>query len=230
MRTRNERGVQTNVLTAWLRALGLTLGALSSVTIGGCQPAITDPTLRVAGDPRPAIVRVSGIQHGQPVSFGSIILCLERPGSATVVQVELVEPRGGIHVAAFAVRPNPYPRGEPAIGVERADLPSMGLDVSAQQIVDSACPDPDTVETWQGGSELAFQVAYDAAAAGSAAAVRVTYTVASGRARSFEIPYGVQVCPDTCLDPLASPSVDPPPASGAGTGMTQAAAARLSGH
>ena len=134
--------------------------AISLISVVGCQASAGDPGLRVGGDPEPAIVSAGNVVGAEPVSFGSIILCLGAPGSATIREVSLIGSTGSIHLDKFAVRPNPYVRQLQSVGAERSDLAALGFSASTAQVVDTQCPKPGAEATWQGGSELAFQVSY----------------------------------------------------------------------
>jgi hypothetical protein len=189
--------------TRWI-LFGATAMALISVV--GCQASAGDPGLRVGGDPRPAIVSAGNVMGGEPVSFGSIILCLGAPGSATIRDVSLIGSTGSIHLDTFAVRPNPYVRQQQSVGAERSDLAALGFSASTAQVVDTQCSEPGAEATWQGGSELAFQVSYDGEGTAGSQSLNVTYEYGPGTTKAFSISYGVRLCPTKCADPTASPT------------------------
>jgi hypothetical protein len=185
-------------LTARLRSIAAVLIGLG---LAGCTPAASDPGLRVAGNPTPAMVLASNVAASQPVTFGSIILCLEEAGSVTVRTVELVEPSGSVRLESFALRPNPFVRQQPGVGAERSTLEDLEFDVSAKQVVDTECAGAGEDETWDGGSELAFQVSYDGTSEAASASLNVTYEYAPSTTRVLAIPFGVALCPGSCPDP-----------------------------
>jgi hypothetical protein len=185
-------------LTARLRSIAAVLIGLG---LAGCTPAASDPGLRVAGNPTPAMVLASNVAASQPVTFGSIILCLEEAGSVTVRTVELVEPSGSVRLDSFALRPNPFVRQQPGVGAERSTLEELEFDPSVAQVVDTECPGEGEDETWDGGSELAFQVSYDGSTETASASLNVTYEYASSGSRVLAIPFGVALCPGPCPDP-----------------------------
>src|SRR5947207_225211 len=53
---------------------------------------------------------------GHPYSFGSLLLCLDRPGRVTIENVSLDAPQGGLAVQAFATRANPVEIGKEGFG------------------------------------------------------------------------------------------------------------------
>jgi hypothetical protein len=164
---------------------------LAGLALGGCSPSSADPGLSVAGVPYQVSVAAGRIAPGQPVSFGSIILCLEKHGLATVVGVKLVGGQGSMRLDAFGVRPNPFPRHEPGIGANRDHLVDLGFGLTAPQVVDSICPSPSELEAWSGGSELAVEMSYsDPKDPGSSESLEVTYSDASSETHTLIIDYG----------------------------------------
>ncbi len=180
--------------------------AMALISVVGCQASAADPGLKVGGDPRPAIVSAGNVVGGEPVSFGSIILCLGAPGSATIRDVSLMGSTGSIHLDKFAIRPNPYVRQQQGVGAERSDLAALGFSASTAQVVDTQCPKPGAEATWQGGSELAFQVSYDGKGTAGSQSLNVTYEYGPGTTKAFSISYGVRLCPTQCADPTAATS------------------------
>jgi hypothetical protein len=170
----------------------------------GCQASVDDPGLRVAGDPNPAIVSAGNVAGGIAVSFGSIVLCLREPGSATIRDVSLMGSTGSIHLDKFGVRPNPYVRQQPSVGAERSGLESLGFSPATAQVVDTQCAATGAEATWTGGSELAFQVSDGGESVAGSQSLEVTYEFGSAATRTFSIPYGVQLCPTKCADPAAA--------------------------
>jgi hypothetical protein len=182
-------------------AMRLARPILAVLVLVACTAAPPDPGLRVAGDMRPVQGGAYGVAPGDPVAWGSIILCLREPGAATIEQVRLVDPTRGLSLDVFAVRPNPYPSGGISIGLARDDLLSLGLDPSGARIVDTTCPESDAT-AWTGGSELVFAVSYpapvDAATPPTSPALDVTYAYGGADRGTLRIPFGVQLCPATC--------------------------------
>lgn len=175
--------------------------AMSALVNAGCGQTVVDPELRVAGTPTPVIVSASNVSAGQPVSFGSVILCLPQHGSVTIEGVSLAGAPAGLHLDAFAVRPNPFVIQKPGVGAERSQLRTLGFNPGAAQVVDSQCPSPGAEQTWKGGSELAFQVSYAATGAVVAQSLEVKYSFGTSETRTLSIPYGVQLCPGVCAIP-----------------------------
>lgn len=99
----------------------------AALTLAGCGQA-TD--LRLEGAPGTAVgTGVRDVPTGQPVSFGSIMLCLSQPGSAALRSVAVHQPTGDIEVQAFAVRPNPFIRGLDGIGSARGAIADLHADL-----------------------------------------------------------------------------------------------------
>lgn len=80
----------------------------------GCSPggsASEQPHLVVPGDGLGGAAKLPNVTGGVPYSLGSLTVCLDRPGRATIEAVTMAEPSGGLAVRAFAVRPNPMEAG-----------------------------------------------------------------------------------------------------------------------
>lgn len=175
---------------------------VAGLLLAGCTPPDDDPGLRVVGEPGSAFVSASNVQPGQPVSFGSIILCLERSGEATVRGIGLIDLQGSIKLDSFGVRPNPFARGEPGIGAIRDHLADLGFDDPAQ-VVDTTCPGPGEIESWTGGSELAVEMSHsDPTASSWVGSLEVSYAFGVSGRGTFTIPYGIGLCPNACPDPF----------------------------
>ena len=173
---------------------------LVALLAAGCLSAPDDPGLRVAGVMLPMGSSISNSPPGEPVALGSLILCLREPGTVTLESVHLVDSRLGLAVDSFAVRPNPFPRGELGIGSARDTLVALGLHPSGPQVVDSQCPEDDNDETWTGGYEVVFQVSYPGPvdAPPEAGSVEVSYTYGESGHGTLAIPYAVRLCPAVC--------------------------------
>ena len=184
----------------------LVFGTAIMSVVGCHQASVADPGLRVGGNLEPTVVSASNVAGGQPVSFGSIILCLGAPGSATVRDVALVDSDARLHLDKFGVRPNPYVRQQQGVGAERSSLAALGFSPSTAQVVETQCPTPGAEGMWAGGSELAIQVSYDGVSTARSRSLQVRYEYGAGTTGTLSIPYGVQLCPAKCADPAASPT------------------------
>jgi hypothetical protein len=68
---------------------------------------------------------------------GGMIFCLTGPGRAVITAVRPIHPIGTIDVVDYAVRPNPYPKGEPGLGSQSGTLRTHGF--TADRTVDVPC-------------------------------------------------------------------------------------------
>jgi hypothetical protein len=171
--------------------------------LAACSTGAAEPTLQVAGDQGPVFVGAGFVGPHQPVAFGSIILCLDRPGTATIREVTLIDVHGSIHLDAFGIRANPFPNGDLGIGTARSRLVDLGFDPAAPRVVDTACPAPGETDTWAGGSELALETSYDDPSdPGWAGSIEVLYDVGSTATKRLRIPEGIALCPAACPSDL----------------------------
>lgn len=93
----------------------------------------------------------TGWQVGRVQSLGYDMLCLTRRGSVTIDKVTPARGSSGIAIDSFAVRPNPYVRGEVGLGLCPGDLRQNNF--SDSRTVDAACRAGD-----RGGDELGVQL------------------------------------------------------------------------
>jgi hypothetical protein len=94
----------------------------------------------------PAGVALPDIEAGSPYSLGDLTICLDRPGSVTITNVEPRNPYGGRAVDAFAVIPNPLERGEDDFTDVPKSLADLGVQTAAPAVVDHPCPNSETLE------------------------------------------------------------------------------------
>jgi hypothetical protein len=127
------------------------------------------------------------VKPGTETTFGSMILCLDRRGQVTVDGVKPVDPIGGITIEESGVRPSPYWKGKPAIGVYSGDLEHNRF--HAGQTVDVTCD----LHTGR-GYELAVAVSMSDSTEARMSGVQVTYT-SGGQQRSVEYPLTMYLCP-----------------------------------
>jgi hypothetical protein len=131
--------------------------AAVSAAVAGCLLATScgddgSSTLMLPpGDLFPATSGLPVPTVGAPISVGmALIVCLSRPGVATIVAVRPVEGTDNFEIQDFATRPNPSVVGEDQLGEVRGTLEKAGFDPEAHQ-VDAVCDD--------GGYEVAAQLA-----------------------------------------------------------------------
>jgi hypothetical protein len=189
MRSRSEFGT-----------LGMALSALVAVLLGACGS--TD--LLLVGAPGTAAgMAQEDVAARDPVSFGSIMLCLSRPGTAVLRSVAVHGAAGDIEVQAFAVRLNPFLRGLDGLGDARSTITGLHTDFDPDapvKAVSGVCPEdpanpPDSVSAQL--VELAVQVVRGSGDAAGGPALDVVYD-AEGSTRTAIIPFGVWLCATTC--------------------------------
>jgi hypothetical protein len=188
------------------RSFGLaTIVLLISVAVGCASQPTAE--LRLVGDPATRVnSALNDVPYGQPVTEGSILLCVTQPATATLTSVALDQPTGDITVDAFAVRLDPYYQGLPFVGDVRQPLPIIGggFQPGAPQIVSGVCPDDDTIGPAEVESqlrELAFEVSWSAGEYAGARDLSVTYEI-DGTSKTALIPFGIWLCAATCPEGL----------------------------
>lgn len=86
------------VLTLLVVVVGLNVG-FGSTGSGG-------PHLRLPPGPVATTEGwLANVKPGQDGTFGSMVVCLDKPGSVTITGVKPVDPQGGIRIDEFGVRP-----------------------------------------------------------------------------------------------------------------------------
>ncbi|GAA2820891.1 hypothetical protein [Nonomuraea rubra] len=80
---------------------------------------------RETGEPVIIVATLPDTVADQSYSFGSWVMCLDRPGSATLEKAELLGKQGGIVLHAFSTRPQS--REHPMLGNAEAALTELGF-------------------------------------------------------------------------------------------------------
>jgi hypothetical protein len=162
----------------------------------------------VAGETTAVNLTVSSVSSGQPYSFGSILLCVSGRVTAIITGVSVTKPQGSIRVETFALRPNPFTRGQQGLGGERSALTVASRDFvpTGQQAVSGQCPSDQSsaAQTDQLGplSELGVEVSWDGVGQYAGGhGLDVAYTV-DGHEQDLIIPFGIWLCAATCPDLL----------------------------
>ena len=179
--------------TAWCRLIASSFVVASALALVGCQ-----------GDPGAMRWPVGAGAFGaaefsvpayQSWTFGGLVLCVSRPGTATITAVVArpgtTVPLGGLHVEAFAVRPEQHLMF--GAGAQTLSAIADGFVPDAPQQVTANCAAPGQEQTWPGGSELAVQVAKDVPGPAVGVGLDVTYTF-DGATGTFTIPFVIQLC------------------------------------
>jgi hypothetical protein len=192
------------------RVVAKGLAAVLAMTLSGCGSP--GPSLRVAGDASPVLVEEANVPAAETWSFTTDILCLTGPGQAIIDDVAMHEPTGGLHVDAFALRPNPFPTGGQVIGAGAVPLASLNDGyIVGRQTIETVCPTAGQEESWTGGREFAIQVSKPSAGPAYGLSLDVSYE-SGGAHETLTIPFGVALCgtgpPADCPSPdqMASPS------------------------
>jgi hypothetical protein len=173
----------------------------AALLVAACGPTTE---LRMAGPAgNAASVSTSDVSTGEPVTFGTAMLCLSRPGTAVLRSVAVHQPTGDIEVQAFAVRPAPFALGLDAVGSARGTISDLQTNLDPNAAVksvggvcatDPANPSPSEVAQ---ETELVFQVARRSGDAAGGPAIDVVYEV-DGSTRTAVIPLGVWLCAAEC--------------------------------
>jgi hypothetical protein len=136
--------------------------AAIALSLAGCASA---PELRTEINPGATVsMSMENVALNAPASFGSVMLCVSSPGTATVRSVAVHQATGDIEVEAFATPPNPFTRGLEGLGNSPSTIANLHLDfdVAAPAIVTGVCPaDPASPAPSAAAQlmELAVQVA-----------------------------------------------------------------------
>jgi hypothetical protein len=134
-----------------------------------------------------------------------MILCLSSPGRVIITSVEPVNPRGGLTVQAFAVRPNPSLATPPGgmVGDDRAKLWRDGFD-KTHHVVTTACGGPDSGK----GVELAVQATRPGPDDAASDAWRISWRSATSSG-SLDFPLAVELCGEKSADAPACERLNP---------------------
>ena len=169
--------------------LGLVVGLLVIVVcvIGTNGPLLASPHRR-------AVTEVAaGIHRGDTVSIGSMVGCLNKPGSITIEKVDAVHAIG-LRVTGWGLRPNPFWefRSSPApsdvgrqLRIEKTPLRRLGF--FAPHVLVQPCGKHGA------GYELAVQVEKTTRGEAGASGWAVTYTT-EGKTKTFVFPIAVRLC------------------------------------
>lgn len=138
------------------------------------------------------------------------MLCVSAPSTATLTSVWIAGRQGDIHVEAFAVRPNPFTRGQLGLGAESLGLAEYGSGFvpANRQVVTGVCPkdlSAPTMEEAARGSELGVEVRLRTGELGGGPDLGVSYTMDDGTERLLMIPFGIWLCASACPAHLGEP-------------------------
>ncbi len=81
-----------------------------------CSGGWPGPGLRPAGIPNQSADGYPGMSPAHHELVGGMIFCLTGPGRAVITAVRPIHPIGTIDVVDYAVRPNPFLKGEEGLG------------------------------------------------------------------------------------------------------------------
>lgn len=204
------RGGRRRTSPRLLAAIALTI--LIVIAAVAVASTIVRPSPHLRGIVEPASPTYGTIDHvaiGRSVITGSILLCLDGPGSARITNVAYGrDPNfGALHITAFGVRPyydHPLLVGQ-AFGT-LADLEG-GFDVGGDHRVSGLCPPDPHTHGWDwspqrgdGIVELAVEVTRSSASLEGGPALDITYE-SGGRTEVYRSPFGFLLCAADCPRP-----------------------------
>lgn len=134
--------------------------AICGIVAAGCTTAPAQPTRETvrlqlpAGNLTPAGSGLPAPKENTPISVGAgAVVCLNQPGTATVVQVRGDDATDNFTVQEYSLRPNPALTGDYALGDYPGPLAETGFQ-TGQRTVDAVC-EPDTGSGYELGVQLA---------------------------------------------------------------------------
>lgn len=130
--------------------------------------------------------KLPDVKANTPMSFGMGVVCLDRAGKVTIESATVQEPKGGLRVAAFAVRPNQPNQ----LGAEPKPLKDTGFGQS--RVVDQVCDQ-------QQEAELGVELTKPSDALAMGRSIFLHYT-ADGKRRTMRVPFAVSLCPPGLKD------------------------------
>lgn len=169
------------------------VAATATVVASRSRSGPSVPLMRFQGEKGDKFGIAAIYNPGRLSTFGSIPLCLTKPGAATIISVVPRGGGGGLNITAFAVRPGTAGSG---FGAGHRSLQAEGFPTTA--IVSTICGSVSA-------DELGLTVQRTGDGNGQYTSLRVNYQVA-GKHLSAVIPMGLKICgPDgrtteTCGD------------------------------
>ena len=186
----DARGLTCRATTAASVAVALCVLA-ASCEAGADRPPPTigdaSSSLTLPGKPNPATAGMPAPMADAPISIGmGSVVCLSKPGVATIVAVHPFEPTENFELQDFATRPNPSLVGEFQLGGEPGSLQEVGFDPDADQ-VDEVCD----------GAGSGYELAVQLARTGTGVAVSHGFDIdweSGANSGTLRIPLGVLLC------------------------------------
>jgi hypothetical protein len=177
------------------RAAGLgalALGATLLISSCGSGPKLSSPGENSVTE------GAARVHEGDTVTIGSLMACLNKPGSVTITNVEPLHPTG-IEVTGWALRPNPFWKKAPhnpaniggQIGVARAPLSQLAFPASRK--IDTKCGDKGEAY------EIAVQVKKVTSGEAGASGWIATYD-SGGKTRKIGFTVAVKLCNEDSAD------------------------------
>jgi hypothetical protein len=140
------------------------------------------------GDLTPAGAGLPAPEENASISLGSaMVVCLNQPGTATVVRVRGDDTTDNFTVQQYSVRPNPAMTGDLMLGDYRGPLAETGFK-PGRRTVDAVC-EPGTGS----GYELGFQLARTGPGPASSSGFLVDWESATSSG-TLRIPVAVVLC------------------------------------
>jgi hypothetical protein len=168
-----------------IRAVALT-GA--TILLAGCLNQSSSSVLTFSGRKPPLVsAGVAATRPGQPVIWGSMMLCVSKAGTARITSVQPVKPIGGLEVDDFSVRPNPLLHNSSLIADARGSLKQN--DFVGSRAVTTSCGSPRSGKA----VELAVQASRPTDADAASESWLINYTI-DGQSKSLTYPMAVRIC------------------------------------
>jgi hypothetical protein len=137
---------------------------------------------------------IPGVSPAHHVLEGGMIFCLTGPGRAVITAVRPITPIGTIEVVDYAVRPNPFVRGNhEGLGTVQGTLRTHGF--TADRTVDVPCGADDSGNGYELGLELSVPPGTNAGTTGW----EIDYRIGDHTA-STTYPWGMVLCSTPSFD------------------------------
>ena len=173
--------------------------ALTCLVAAGCVP-LPAARLRLAGETTTRIGSANDfVPYDQPLSKGSIMLCLTEPATAILTDVAIGGGKGNVKVDAFALRPRTSDDPAPPLGDEMGPLAANpGFEPGGTQEITAVCGDSSDPGGLQ-AVELGLQLSWGAGEVAGGPQIELTYLV-DGRTVHSSIPWEIWLCRQRCPD------------------------------
>lgn len=174
-----------------VRSRAIVSAVVLAILLAGCGSGGPGPELVTLGAVGGAIARQPNVREARPQTWGSMMLCLNRPGSVRVTDVRAVQSTSSFKIVEFGLRQSPFwKRSGPAVGTEYGDLAKIGF--SSNHTVNVTC-DSKTGRAY----ELAVVVERSGPSTASMRGFDIEYS-SHGKRQSLMFPLQISLCPGKC--------------------------------